>query len=72
MEIMTLLVTQCPVLGALIWFLVTNTRESNRRFEEQGKQFQLALDKIVEKIGDKIDNLENRSININLKKEDDV
>ncbi|MDR1383610.1 MAG: hypothetical protein LBJ67_07170 [Planctomycetaceae bacterium] len=53
-EIVTILATQCPVLGGLIWFLIVTTRENNRRFDEQSRQFQAALDKIVEKIGDRI------------------
>jgi hypothetical protein len=59
MEIIITLLTQCPVLGAFIWFLITITRENNKRQDEMSKQFQVALDKVVEKIGDRLDRIEN-------------
>ena len=53
------LATQVPVLIALIWFLVTNTKQSSQQMERQSEQFQIALDKIVAKIGERLDRIES-------------
>jgi Flp pilus assembly protein TadB len=57
-QILTTLVTQCPVLFAFIWFLITITKENNRRMSEMSEQFQTALDKVVNKISDRLERIE--------------
>ena len=63
------LATQCPVIGILVWFLMQdkkeNARQSERQAEEhirqqerQAELFQAALDKIVTKIGERLDRIE--------------
>jgi hypothetical protein len=63
-EFIKILVMQCPVLGAFIWFLVHYTKETEKRFIEQGKLYESSIDKVVssisvrlDKIDDKIDDL---------------
>ncbi|GHT46873.1 hypothetical protein FACS189454_08690 [Planctomycetales bacterium] len=60
MEIITLLATQVPALAALIWFLVFFVKQSDRRFEQQRADFQNALDKIVDKIGERLERVESK------------
>jgi peptidoglycan hydrolase CwlO-like protein len=67
MEVITLLLTQCPVLGALIWFIVITTRESNQRFKEQAEQFQTALDKVVDKLGNKVERMDSKIVQVGSK-----
>jgi hypothetical protein len=55
-------VTQCPVLGAFIWFLITTTKQNQKTQLELMAQFQTALDKVVEKIGDRLERIENELI----------
>ncbi|MDR0608740.1 MAG: hypothetical protein LBG58_01355 [Planctomycetaceae bacterium] len=71
LEIATILLTQCPVIGGLIWFLVTHTKETNRRFaeqattyehrlSEQAKIYETTLDKIVDRIGVRVDIMDDK------------
>ncbi|MDR2169436.1 MAG: hypothetical protein LBP59_04770 [Planctomycetaceae bacterium] len=64
MEVLITLLTQCPALGAFIWFLVTNTKQNQKMQMELMLQFQNALDKVVEKIGDRLDRIEKELIRI--------
>ena len=48
MEYITTLLMQCPVVGIFAWFLVTITKENNRKFErmqaEHTRQFERMQD----------------------------
>ena len=68
-NIIIVLATNCPVIGVLIWFLVMNTKanhkrdewmmnEFSRREERLADQFHAALDKVVTKIGERLDRIE--------------
>jgi hypothetical protein len=63
-DVLITLLTQCPVLGAFIWFLVTNTKQNNEARKETMLQFQNALDKVVEKIGDRLEHIEDELVRI--------
>ncbi|MDR0337070.1 MAG: hypothetical protein LBI18_08270 [Planctomycetaceae bacterium] len=58
------IITQCPVLIAFIWFLITITNQHHKTEATLAKQFQDALDKVVEKIGERLDRIENELIRI--------
>ena len=58
-EVSTLILAQCPVLAALIWFLVKITRENYRHMETMQEQFQQALEKIVDRISDHLGRIEH-------------
>ncbi|MCL2306093.1 MAG: hypothetical protein FWC43_12185 [Planctomycetaceae bacterium] len=58
-EVSTLILAQCPVLAALIWFLVKITRENYRHMEKMQEQFQHALEKIVDRITDHLGRIEH-------------
>ncbi|MDR3181707.1 MAG: hypothetical protein LBT89_02110 [Planctomycetaceae bacterium] len=58
--IFNLVGTQIPVLAALIWFLIYTTREHTKQMNALSVQFQSALDKVVDKIGDRLDRIESK------------
>jgi flagellar basal body-associated protein FliL len=59
-QAITIICTQVPVIGALIWFIVTHTKETNRRFAEQAKQFEGIVNNIVTNLGGKIDKIDDK------------
>jgi Flp pilus assembly protein TadB len=52
------LATQCPVIIALLVFIFAERKQNHRQFERQAEQFQVALDKVVTKIGERLDRIE--------------
>jgi hypothetical protein len=52
------------VIAIFAWFLVRITNQSNTHLKEQATLFQQALDKVVEKIGDRLDRIEDELIRI--------
>jgi hypothetical protein len=58
MEIIVPLVTQCPVIGILLWFIVTMQRESRQHQKEIADRFQTTLDKMLDKMCDQLDRIE--------------
>jgi hypothetical protein len=59
-KIIELIIMQCPALGAFIWFLVHYTKETEKRFIEQGKLYESSLNNIVNNIGVRIDKIDDK------------
>jgi hypothetical protein len=67
MEILSLLCTQVPVIGALIWFLIYLSKTTERRFEQQSEEFRMNLkdvmqthERSIEKICGRLDKIEEK------------
>ena len=66
LKIFTVVALECPVILCFIWFVVTTRKADHAQMEffkntmnRQMELFQIALDKVLDKIGDRLDRIED-------------